>query len=721
MTPNAHDAKRAFEAKREAARDKARQQEREATRVQNGLPALLDRFPELSPEPILRHTAQTVIPAIPSAHPAIDAFANSRLSPRISQSNERAAGSEFGVAKNAAYLRGASNPRTSLSPVQSPSSPPIWSPTVTSSSPSGGERTTGTDKMMLSPPQQLINPLCDITVDPIPAVLPQDLYASLPPPERASTPQERASTPPELSLVETLNAQLRESEAHRLQVEMDLLNAKLKFEIESSMAAAELKLLKGEIDDISSGQTTPPNVSPVPVAQSPSRCKSPVKLAAMLRDELAVAYQHEEQLQAELAATRAQAKATSATAGALAKVSEGQAAFLNRELTASKQQSEQLQNQLEQMEQKVAAAVGAAEQGHRQGMQEQSALIAELRQQLGAAETAHQEQLADTAISSESAADNQAALERQLEAMMQASLAELIGELEMKDQSIADLNIERAESAERERQLEAMMNELTLSLEAVTDQREQAAVVGSSKQSAPSSPGQTKQQELEEEIANVQAQIDVAASPSSPERKMMANGSPPSRERVRSPVRFSRSPGMMPSRSPSEGAAWDHELVARLEHDLAEANAAAEEMSVELHACRFKLNQSREEVEMLTCQEPESEGPVVETSEEAADRIAMLQQLKHELAIARKELGDEIEEKEQMCHHLSRSHSEEIASLAQQKDAVQKKLDLARELIGEAQKDLEMLATTVEERDQLRVALRECTEERDTLRLTLKQ
>ena len=35
---------------------------------------------------------------------------------------------------------------------------------------------------------------------------------------------------------------------------MDLLNAKLKFEIESSMAAAELKLLKGEIDDISSGQ-----------------------------------------------------------------------------------------------------------------------------------------------------------------------------------------------------------------------------------------------------------------------------------------------------------------------------------------------------------------------------------------------------------------------------------------------------------------------------------
>ena len=36
---------------------------------------------------------------------------------------------------------------------------------------------------------------------------------------------------------------------------MDLLNAKLKFEIESSMAAAELKLLKGEIDDISSGQT----------------------------------------------------------------------------------------------------------------------------------------------------------------------------------------------------------------------------------------------------------------------------------------------------------------------------------------------------------------------------------------------------------------------------------------------------------------------------------
>ena len=67
-------------------------------------------------------------------------------------------------------------------------------------------------------------------------------------------------------------------------------------------------------------------------------------------------------------------------------------------------------------------------------------------------------------------------------------------------------------------------------------------------------------------------------------------------------MRFSRSPGMLPSRSPSEGAAWDHELVARLEHDLAEANAAAEAMSVELRACSFKLTQSREEVEMLTCQ-----------------------------------------------------------------------------------------------------------------------
>ena len=210
MTPNAHDAKRAFEAKREAARDKARQQEREATRVQNGLPALLDRFPELSPEPALRHTAQTVIPAIPSAHPAIDAFTYSRLSPRASQSNDRAAGSEFGVAKNAAYLRGASNPRSSLSPVQSPSSPSVWSPPVSSSRPSGVERTTGADK--LSPPQQLINPLCDTTVDPIPAVLPQDLYASLPPPPDRASPPERASTPPEPNLVETLNAQLRESE-----------------------------------------------------------------------------------------------------------------------------------------------------------------------------------------------------------------------------------------------------------------------------------------------------------------------------------------------------------------------------------------------------------------------------------------------------------------------------------------------------------------------------